>query len=220
FHVIENAGHECVRIEFVSPGPEVEHETVSKNVRSESADIGKINMHTAMEEGTRLRSGDERLGSTRTGSALNKFRCTRWGSGFLPWSGCRNDAHRIRSYIVCDRHSPDSTLKCDNLIRSEDGVHGIKRSGRPGRCNCYLLLRLGVLDADAANEPVELRLRQWISALHLNGILGREHDKRKREPVSLAPQGYFAFLHRLEERCLRLGRGAIDFIREQNIGEK
>jgi hypothetical protein len=92
--------------------------------------------------------------------------------------------------------------------------------GRAGRGDGEFLLRRRVFDADAAEEAIELRLGQRIGAFHFDRVLRREHEKRLRQSVRLASDSHFAFLHRLEQRRLRLRRRAIDLIGEQHIGKK
>ena len=77
----------------------------------------------------------------------------------------------------------------------------------------------GVPERGAQEKAVELRLGQRVRALVLDGVLGRDDEKRPLEPVCDAVDRGLALLHRLEERCLRLRRGAVDLVGEEEIRE-
>ena len=49
--------------------------------------------------------------------------------------------------------------------------------------------------------------------------MSRDHEERFRQFVRCLPNGDFAFLHRLQQSGLRLGRRAVDFVGQQNVGE-
>jgi hypothetical protein len=68
-------------------------------------------------------------------------------------------------------------------------------------------------------EPVELRLRQRVGALVLHRVLGGGDDERVGEGVAHAVHGDLPLLHRLQQRRLRLRRGAVDLVGEQEVRE-
>ena len=68
-------------------------------------------------------------------------------------------------------------------------------------------------------EPVELRLGQRIGALHLDRVLRGQHEERLRQRVLLLGDGDAVLLHRLEQRRLRLGRGAVDLVGQHEVAE-
>ena len=53
----------------------------------------------------------------------------------------------------------------------------------------------------------------------LDRILRREHEERFGQLIRLAGRGHAVLLHRLEQRGLRLRRGAVDFVGEHDAGE-
>ena len=81
------------------------------------------------------------------------------------------------------------------------------------------LVALGTVHRDLHHEPVFLRFGQWIRPFVFNRVLRGEHRKVRRQRVRVAVDGYEPFLHRLQQRRLRLGRRAIDFVGEQKRGE-
>ena len=65
----------------------------------------------------------------------------------------------------------------------------------------------------------ELRLGQDVRALHVDRVLGRDDHERPRHVVHLAVGRQGAFLHDLEQRRLRLGRGAVDLVAQHDVRE-
>ena len=82
-----------------------------------------------------------------------------------------------------------------------------------------LLLGIRVADRQPHQEAVELRLGQRVRALEVDGILRRDHQERRLEHEALALDGDLGLLHGLEQRALRLRRGAIDLVGEEQVGE-
>ena len=89
-----------------------------------------------------------------------------------------------------------------------------------GREDALLLLLVGVAQTDAEQEPVELRLGQRIRAFQLDRVLRGEHEERLRQLVGFPDHRDVALLHRLQQGGLRLRRGAVDFVREHDVGEQ
>src|SRR5882762_1501464 len=77
----------------------------------------------------------------------------------------------------------------------------------------------GIAHFDAHQKTVELRFRQGIGAVMLDGILRGDHEKRLRQRERLAVDGDLCFVHGFEKRRLRTRGGAIDFVSEDNVGE-
>ena len=81
------------------------------------------------------------------------------------------------------------------------------------------LLERRVLHAQLEDEPVELRLGQGVRALHLDRVLGREHEEGRRQRIGRARHGDAALLHAFEQRRLRLRRRAIHLVGEEDVAE-
>ena len=75
-------------------------------------------------------------------------------------------------------------------------------------------------DLQLEKEAVELRLRQRVGALKLDGVLRGEHEERQRQVVGFPQHGHAALLHGLEEGGLRFRRGAVDFVGEDDVREQ
>ena len=77
---------------------------------------------------------------------------------------------------------------------------------------------VGIAQAQAHEEAIELRLGQREGAFILDGILRGQHGERTRHSVTDAAHGDLAFFHAFQQRGLRLGRGPVDLIGEHNLG--
>ena len=80
-----------------------------------------------------------------------------------------------------------------------------------------LLDRLGIAEPDPQHEPVELRLGQRERALVLDGVLGGDDQERVGHLVGDAVDGRLPLLHALEEARLRLRRGPVDLVGEDDL---
>ena len=69
------------------------------------------------------------------------------------------------------------------------------------------------------HEAVELRLGQLVGALLLERVHRGEHEERVRQFVGLVAEGDLALLHGLEQGALHFGRGAVDFVGQNEIGK-
>ena len=72
---------------------------------------------------------------------------------------------------------------------------------------------------DLEQEAVHLRLGQQIGAFELDRVLRRQDKKRRVKLVSGAEDRDLVLLHRLQYCGLGLGRGAVDFVTEHDMGE-
>ena len=77
----------------------------------------------------------------------------------------------------------------------------------------------GIANEHLEHEAVDLGLGQRVGTLSLDGVLGSHDQERTGHLVGLASDGYLPFLHHLQQGALHLGRGAIDLIGQQQVGE-
>ena len=68
-------------------------------------------------------------------------------------------------------------------------------------------------------EAIELGFRQRIRPLLLDRILRRQHQKRLFERIRIFTDGDLLLLHRLQQGALHLGRSAVDFVGQNEVGE-
>ena len=76
-----------------------------------------------------------------------------------------------------------------------------------------------IAEREAHRETVELGLGQRVGALVLDRVLRRHHHERALERVRGAVDRDLALLHALEQRRLRLRRGAVHFVDEEQVRE-
>ena len=106
--------------------------------------------------------------------------------------------------------SPDSTgrQRIDRLavaVLAQDGLLGVA---------------VGVADAQAHQEAVELAFRQRIGALELVGVLRGQHEERRAQRPRLAVQRHLAVAHRLQQGALGARRGPVDLVGQDDLGEE
>src|SRR2546429_7202025 len=63
-------------------------------------------------------------------------------------------------------------------------------------------------------------LRERVGSFLLDGVLGREHEKRLAQKERLSADRHLLLLHRLEQRRLDLGGGAVNLVRERQVREQ
>ena len=76
-----------------------------------------------------------------------------------------------------------------------------------------------IADDQLEKEAVELGFGQRIGSFLVDRVLRGHHEERLFELADLAAGGDAFFLHRFEHGGLRLGRGAVDFVGEDELRE-
>ena len=76
-----------------------------------------------------------------------------------------------------------------------------------------------IVDDHVEHEPVELRLGQRIGPFHLDRVLRGQDEERLFQRIADAGRRDLVFLHRFQQRGLGLGRGAVDLVGEDHVGE-
>ena len=110
--------------------------------------------------------------------------------------------------------------RVDELGSPGHWTEGVERGlGRLLGQHARLVAERRIADRHPHGEAVELGLRQRIRALVLDRVLGRDDEERPVEDVRRSVDGDLRLLHRLEERGLRLRRGAVDLVDEEDVGE-
>ena len=121
--------------------------------------------------------------------------------------------------MVRDRDPVDELLVFEDLVRveylRENGF--IRARRRLDYLHLFFVGRVG--DVDLEHKPVELGLGQRISAFLLYRVLCCKYQKWGGYGVRLAADRYALFLHRLEERGLRLRRGPVYLVGQEDVAE-
>ena len=97
--------------------------------------------------------------------------------------------------------------------------HGLGAARRGRREDALLLVGRRVVDRHVEHEPVELRFGQRVGAFLLDRILRGQHEQRALQRIPDAADRHLIFLHRLEQRGLRLGRRAVDLVGQDDVRE-
>ena len=85
--------------------------------------------------------------------------------------------------------------------------------------NGDLIRRLHIAERELHREPIHLRFRQRIRASKFHGVLRGDDEEQIGEIAPFAVHAHLAFTHRFEQSGLRAWGSAVDFVREQNVGE-
>ena len=80
--------------------------------------------------------------------------------------------------------------------------------------------RRRISHAHLYQKAIQLRFGQRIRAFKLHRVLRRDDSETLTEIVTCAINRDLPFLHRFQQRRLRLGRRTIDLVRQQHIGEQ
>ena len=111
-------------------------------------------------------------------------------------------------------------LHFENFCAGEDRAQFVQmRYACFGAQNLALGLGVGIPHADAHQEAIQLRFGQGVSSVMFDRILGSNYEERLRQFVGVSVNRDLAFVHGLQQRRLRLRRSAIDFVRQQHVGE-
>ena len=110
-------------------------------------------------------------------------------------------------------------LEGENVFGADDGVDFFVLFNGCLADDFFFLFGAGVVDEDVEHEAVELRFRKGVGAFLFEGVLGGEYEEGLGEFEGRTAGGDVVFLHGFEERGLCFGRGAVDFVGEQEVGE-
>ena len=141
-------------------------------------------------------------------------------SGALgPGPAGARERHGVARYGFGDRHAAYELLKRRNVGAGHGVLKAVDLHRRRRRRDLHLLIFREVIHDDVEHEAVELRFRQRVRALELDRVLRREDVKGLVELVGLSLHRDAVLLHRLEQRGLRFGRRAVDFVSQHDVRE-
>ena len=130
-----------------------------------------------------------------------------------------HDVERVAHDRLGHRHLAHQPLERNQILAGDRAfeLRILDRRRRPDHAELLVVRR--VVDDDVEHEAIELRFRQRVRAFELDRVLRGEHVERLVELIGLALHGDAMLLHRFEQRRLRLRRGAVDFVRQHDVGE-
>jgi len=171
--------------------------------------IGEAEIAT-IEEGTSLRSALKHQSAARADAE----------SEMIGLASAIDDFQGVVVETGIDLNARDRFLHSQDV---SDICHGFQRADRIVRNaaakNFALGFVRGVAHFDAHEETVQLGFRKRISTVMLDGILRGNDEKGFGKRKGATVDGDLRFVHSFEKGGLRAWRGAIDFIRENDVGE-
>jgi hypothetical protein len=109
------------------------------------------------------------------------------------------------------------------LTQALGGGNRLQRFDQVAPIDAAQQLALGgsrrIAKVHAHQESIQLRLRQRKCADLILWILRGDDEEWLGQRHRLAVERDLVFFHRLEQRALRLGRGAVDFVRQHQLRE-
>src|SRR5216683_754030 len=164
----------------------------------------------AVEEGTGLRGALEHERAARADAERKLFTLAR----------AVDDLESVIVQAGVDLDVRDGDLHSENIADIRDRIERIQRIIANALAENFLFgFVRGIAHLDAHQKAVELRFRQGIGAVVLDGILRGDHEKRLRKRERFAVDGDLRFVHGFEKRGLRARGGAVDFVSENDVGE-
>ena len=133
-------------------------------------------------------------------------------------TGREHETHRVVSDLGRDRHRCSDPLQRSDVVGVEQPGGSGDRARRASH-DLVLLRTTRVVDGDAHEEPVALRLGQRVHALGLDRVLRREHEERRRHFVRHAADRHLTLAHDLEQRGLHLRGRPVDLVGEDEVRE-
>ncbi len=131
-----------------------------------------------------------------------------------------SQVHRVSADGFGDMDRAHRVDQLDDLIGVRDRLEVVERGGAAVHVQHLELGRgAGIADRDARHEAVPLRLGQRVGALHLHRVLRRDDHEGAGQFMGLPVHRHLALLHRLQQRRLGLGGGAVDFVADHDLGE-
>jgi hypothetical protein len=191
----------------------LDDDPVAEDVRRDLAHVLERHFRAAGEASVRLRGAREVHDPARAHAELHARQITRRAgqidhvaADFLGKVGRVELVPRVvEADDAEERPNLSEHVRRDALVREVEHL--------------VLALRVRVLEHDLEEEAVELRLGELEHVTVLVRVLRRDHEERVGQLVALALDGHLTLLHRLEQRCLRARRRAVDLVREENIRE-
>ena len=186
--------------------------------RRDAPDVLEGDVEAAVQEGQDLGGQDDRLGGAGAGAVANV--AGRHVRGALAVRvGRHDDPHGVVGDVAGDRHLPAERLHRLEGAPIGDAVDGIAGGAGGAADDLVHLLAGGVADVQLEEEAIELGLGQRVGALHLDRVLGRQHEERPGQLVDGGGDADRLLLHRFEEGGLGLGGGAVDLVGQDQVGE-
>ena len=217
-HLIEDFADDFLGGHVVGLGLVGQADAVTEHVVADGADVFRNHVAAALDEGVGLGSHGEADAGARRCSARNHL-LEVLELVLLGESGGEHDVDDVALDLLVHVDVLDHLTGADDVVGLEQTVGLREALGKVGAHDKLLLVLLGVVDDHLEHEAVDLRLGQRIGSLLLYRVLRGHHKERLRQLVGGVADGHLALLHGFEQRALHLGRGAVDFVGQHEVGE-
>ncbi len=138
----------------------------------------------------------------------------------LVFARAGDDFERIAHQRIIDFHLQDSLLHIEHVCTGQNWLQIFELGSTSFSAqNLTLGIAVRITHLYAHQKSIQLRFRQRIRPVMLNGVLCSDHQKRLRQRMANRIDCDLAFVHGFEQRRLSLRRSAINFVCEQNVGE-
>ena len=186
--------------------------------QGESLHVFERGIEATVQDGTGLGSGDQVQAGPRSATPGDEV-LDEAGCVFLAGTGGPDKRCNILEDVVGYRNPGDEILEREDVLPANHFLEGATTTAGHAAHDVDFLLLGGIVHVDLEHEAVKLRFRQGIGAFLFEGVLGSQYEERGLESEVFAPSRNHLFLHGLKEGRLGLGRGAVDFVRQHDVGE-
>ncbi len=192
-----------------SSGPD--HDPVAERGHGEALDVLGDDEVAALDQRQRARAQQQRERAARR----------RPHHGVLVLAGGADQVDGVAAHRLGHVDVLHALLHGQQPGRVEDGLHRhlLAPPPHPAGQHVPLLVERRIPEGQPQQEPVQLGLGQRVGALVLDGVGGGQHVEGPRQHERVPLDGDLPLLHGLQQRGLRLGRGAVDLVGQQQAGE-
>ena len=163
--------------------------------------------------------GDERLAAAGADAPEDPI-FDELGCVGIADAGGADEGGDVVDAVVADGDFVDDGLEGEHFIAAEDGRGCDGVAGGGHAVDFAFLVFRGITDEHLHEEAVQLGFGKGVGAFLFDGVLRGEYEEGVGERVAIAADGDLAFGHAFEECGLGLGGRAVDFIREDDVGEE
>ena len=199
-------------------GFEVGDEAVAQRGQRGGLEVLEADVEAALCQRADFAGEDERLRAARAAAEAQILVRDRRGGVGLGMRG-EHEAHGVILHVRGDRDFAHELHEFAEVLAGQNFVHLGLRAGGGAIDDFGQFIRARVADNDFEEEAVELCFGQRIGAFLVNRVLRGHDEEGFAEFAKFAAGGDLLFLHGFEHGRLGLGRGAIDFVGENQVRE-
>ena len=170
---------------------------------------------------------NQRLNSSRRNQRLSRTRARahsqivlgRFACRVALRLRCRHKCHRICQHAVRHRNLLGYCPHPQHFFRRNDRLRHLVIAVLCKQNDGLQLFNRRIPQHQFKHKAIRLRFRQFICAFLFNRILGCQHKERLFQSIVLARNADHVFLHCLQKCALRLRRGSVNLVRQDDIAE-